>query len=90
MRLVDDYGADDDRVDGRQQHLGLQLPSGRRAATNWSQHAYGAAIDINPVQNPYVRGRRVDPPAGRPFAAIDRSRVGARPAGRDPHRGPAW
>lgn len=22
----------------------------------WSQHAYGWAIDINPVQNPYVRG----------------------------------
>ncbi|HXF73587.1 MAG TPA: M15 family metallopeptidase, partial [Actinomycetota bacterium] len=24
--------------------------------TSWSQHAYGLAIDINPLQNPYVRG----------------------------------
>jgi D-alanyl-D-alanine carboxypeptidase len=22
--------------------------------TNWSQHAYGLAIDINPIQNPYI------------------------------------
>jgi hypothetical protein len=24
------------------------------ARSNWSQHAYGLAIDINPIQNPYV------------------------------------
>ena len=35
-------------------------------------HAYGTAIDINPVQNPYVsRGGTVLPPSGRPWA--DRS-----------------
>jgi hypothetical protein len=42
--------------------------------TSWSQHAYGESIDINPVQNPYVRDGRVDPPAGRPYVAIDRRR----------------
>jgi D-alanyl-D-alanine carboxypeptidase len=26
----------------------------RGPATSWSQHAYGLAIDINPIQNPYV------------------------------------
>ena len=26
----------------------------RGPRTNWSQHAYGLAIDINPMQNPYV------------------------------------
>jgi poly-gamma-glutamate synthesis protein (capsule biosynthesis protein) len=41
---------------------------------SWSQHAYGAAIDINPVQNPYVTARGVDPPAGRPFAGVPRDR----------------
>lgn len=30
-------------------------------ATSWSQHAYGLAIDINPVQNPYVDGALVIP-----------------------------
>jgi len=33
-----------------------------------SAHARGTAIDINPVQNPYVRRGRVQPVAGRPFA----------------------
>jgi hypothetical protein len=38
-----------------------------------SQHAYGAAIDVNPLQNPYVRNGTVDPPEGAPWA--DRSRT---------------
>ncbi len=32
-----------------------------------SQHALGRAIDINPVQNPYVKGRRTSPSAGVDF-----------------------
>ncbi|AGZ39009.1 M15 family metallopeptidase [Actinoplanes friuliensis] len=33
----------------------------------WSQHAYGKAIDVNPVQNPMVRGRYIDPAGGTDF-----------------------
>lgn len=33
--------------------------------TSWSEHSYGTAIDINPVQNPYVSGSTVLPAAGR-------------------------
>ena len=33
--------------------------------SRWSMHAYGEAVDINPVENPYVRGSTVSPPAGR-------------------------
>jgi hypothetical protein len=40
--------------------------------TRWSQHAYGQAIDVNPVENPYVRGGTVSPAAGRAY--LDRSR----------------
>jgi hypothetical protein len=40
--------------------------------TRWSMHAYGEAIDVNPVENPYVQGARVSPPTGRAF--LDRSR----------------
>ena len=36
--------------------------------TRWSQHAYGKAIDINPIENPYVSGSHVSPTAGAPFA----------------------
>jgi hypothetical protein len=38
----------------------------------WSMHAFGEAIDVNPVENPYVRGSTVSPPAGRAY--LDRSR----------------
>lgn len=40
--------------------------------SRWSMHAYGEAIDVNPVENPYVRGTYVSPPAGRAY--VDRSR----------------
>jgi hypothetical protein len=33
----------------------------------WSMHAYGLAIDVNPVENPYVSGNRVSPAAGRAY-----------------------
>jgi hypothetical protein len=39
----------------------------------WSAHAYGEAIDVNPVENPYLLGGRVRPPAGRRY--LDRSDV---------------
>jgi D-alanyl-D-alanine carboxypeptidase len=38
----------------------------------WSAHAYGQAIDVNTVENPYVEGSTVQPAAGGAF--LDRSR----------------
>ena len=35
--------------------------------SRWSMHAFGEAIDVNPVENPYVQGSRYSPPAGRPY-----------------------
>ena len=40
--------------------------------SRWSMHAFGEAIDVNPIENPYVRGSTVSPPAGRAY--LDRSR----------------
>ena len=45
----------------------------RVAGSVWSAHAYGAAIDVNPVQNPDLMGVSVTPHAGLRFAAVDRS-----------------
>ena len=42
------------------------------ATGSWSMHAYGLAIDVNPVENPYVLGGRARPPAGTRY--VDRSR----------------
>jgi hypothetical protein len=40
---------------------------------SWSVHAYGKAIDVNPVENPYLEGGGVQPPAGSGY--IDRADV---------------
>jgi poly-gamma-glutamate synthesis protein (capsule biosynthesis protein) len=79
MRLVDDYG-DDDRSMAANNTSGYNC---RRVAgtDSWSAHAYGAAIDVNPVQNPDVTGSSIGPPAGRRFALIDRSAGAHVPAG---------
>jgi hypothetical protein len=42
-----------------------------KGTTRWSMHAYGEAIDVNTVENPYVQGSRVSPPSGRRY--LDRS-----------------
>ena len=80
MRLVDAYDGDDDASMADNNTSGYNC---RRVAgqSNWSDHAYGAAIDINPVQNPYVRPGSIDPPAGRRFAGVDRGRSAPVPLG---------
>ncbi|TVQ89257.1 MAG: M15 family peptidase [Deltaproteobacteria bacterium] len=37
----------------------------------WSEHAYGRAIDVNPLRNPYVRGSNVQPPEGKGYLERD-------------------
>jgi len=35
--------------------------------SGWSQHSYGDALDINPIENPYVSGSLVLPPEGTAY-----------------------
>ena len=70
MRLIENFAADDHKsmaADNTSAFNGRYVSGTRR----WSMHAYGIAIDINPVENPYVSGGYVSPPAGRAYA--DRS-----------------
>ena len=46
------------------------------SAGGWSEHAYGTAIDVNPVENPYVLNGRALPPAGRAYLVRTRVRRG--------------
>lgn len=80
MRLVDDYRGDDDRSMAANNTSGYNC---RRVAGShsWSDHAYGTAIDINPVQNPYLTGSSVRPREGLRFAIVDRSAAARVPAG---------
>lgn len=66
MRLVDDFGGSDAASMAANNSSGFNC---RRVAgtSTWSQHAYGRAIDLNPVQNPYLSGSIVDPPAGAAY-----------------------
>jgi poly-gamma-glutamate synthesis protein (capsule biosynthesis protein) len=72
MELVDAYGGNDDRSMAADNTSGYNC---RRVAgqDGWSDHAYGRAVDINPVENPYLTGTRILPPAGREFSSVDRS-----------------
>jgi D-alanyl-D-alanine carboxypeptidase len=74
MRPIDAYGGKDER----------SLEADNTAAFNcryvigsrpgrWSVHAYGEAIDVNPVENPYLEGGRIHPRAGRRF--LDRRKI---------------
>lgn len=38
-----------------------------RGTDRWSWHAYGRAVDLNPVQNPWKDGQDILPGAGLPF-----------------------
>ena len=71
MELVDAYGGDDDRSMAADNTSAFNCRA-VTGGTSWSQHAYGWAIDLNPLENPYVTSRGiVSPPAGAPSA--DRS-----------------
>ena len=43
---------------------------------SWSMHAYGLAIDVNPVENPYLIAGRPRPPAGGRYLNRARPRPG--------------
>jgi D-alanyl-D-alanine carboxypeptidase len=71
LRPVEGYKGSDDASMAADNTSGFNcrpVPGTRR----WSQHAYGLAIDVNPVENPFVHRGAVDPPAGRRY--LDRSR----------------
>lgn len=75
MLGVERYRGDDDRSMAADNTSGFNC---RRVYPGgpWSEHAYGKAIDLNTVENPYVQGGRVAPPAGRAYLDRRRRRPG--------------
>ena len=72
MKLIDAYDGSDaaSMRDNNTSAFNCRTVAG---TDRWSEHAYGKAIDINPVQNPYVRGDTVQPAAGEKY--LDRTDV---------------
>ena len=68
IRPVSAYGGSDDRSMAADNTSAFNcryaVASGPK---RWSVHAYGAAVDVNTVENPYLEGGRVLPPAGRAY-----------------------
>jgi D-alanyl-D-alanine carboxypeptidase-like protein len=73
MRPIDAYGGSDERSLAADNTAAFNCRYAVAAGPKrWSVHAYGLAIDVNPVENPYLEGGRVHPRAGRAY--LDRSR----------------
>jgi hypothetical protein len=67
MNLIDDYGGSD-RQSMNADNTSCYNGRYRGGSTDvWSMHAYGLAIDINPVENPWVYSSGVSPDAGRAY-----------------------
>lgn len=72
MELVDAYDGDDDASMAANNTSAFNCREVSRRPGAWSQHAFGTALDINPVQNPYIlRDGTVLPPGAETDRAID-------------------
>lgn len=71
IRLVDDFDASDE---ASMQANNSSCFNYRTIAGSWrlSQHAFGMAVDINPLQNPCVKGSRIRPSTATDY--VDRTK----------------
>ena len=70
LRSIDEFNGSDDESTTADNTSGFNC---REAVggSGWSQHAYGHAVDVNPVENPYIDNGKVLPSNGKPY--VDRS-----------------
>ena len=80
MRLADAYGparsrpADGDVTAAFECRQAVPSPcSGGTGTGSWSEHAYGEAVDLNPIENPYVGCGRTRERGSLPY--LDRTRL---------------
>ena len=70
MVLVDRYGGSDFRSIEADNTSAFNCRY-VEGTTRWSEHAYGRAIDVNPIENPYVSSGRTSHRASEPY--LDRT-----------------
>jgi hypothetical protein len=73
MEPVENFEGNDDRsmAANNTSAFNCRDVTGKRGV--FSNHSWGRAIDINPLTNPYVKGDKVLPPAGRAY--LDRTKA---------------
>lgn len=82
MRTVDQYPGAEDELSMRDNNTSAFNCRGIPGSQSWSYHAYGRAIDINPLINPYIsRNGMVEPANAGPYADRNRTEPGMLHAG---------
>jgi hypothetical protein len=83
LRLADMYGPrrarprDGDVTGSFECRQAVPSPcTGGRGTGTWSMHAYGLAVDVNPLENPYVGCGQSRDPATKPYRDRSRHRSG--------------
>jgi hypothetical protein len=83
LSIADIYGpvrsrpADGDVSGGFECRQAVPSPCvGGSGTGSWSEHAFGEAVDLNPVENPYVGCGQTRDPASRPYFNRSRHRAG--------------
>ena len=71
MEPVENFGGDDEKSMAANNTSAFNCRDITGQKGKFSNHSWGRAIDINPLTNPYVKGDRVLPEAGRAY--LDRS-----------------
>ena len=67
IRLIDDFDGDDVRSMEANNTSCFNYRT-KTSGSSLSAHALGLAVDINPLQNPYVKGETVEPESAREYA----------------------
>jgi hypothetical protein len=73
MQPVDAYGGSDDASVEADNTSAFNCRFATGSTSRWSEHAYGRAVDLNPLVNPYVTAATVLPPQSQAF--LDRTRA---------------
>ena len=82
MEPIEAFGGSDNRSMAADNTSGFNCRYAVAAgAKHWSAHAYGEAIDVDPLENPYLLDGKVYPPGGRSFLSRSNRRRGMAVAG---------
>jgi len=72
MEIIDMYDADDDKSIAANNSAAFCCRANTTFPGTFSNHSYGIAMDVNPLINPYVKGKRILPPEGAAY--LDRTK----------------
>lgn len=72
ISLIDEYNNSDElsMADNNTYSFSVRAITG---GNKYSNHAYGRAVDINPIQNPYIKNKIIEPENGKNY--LDRKNV---------------